>query len=82
MNTSIKSCYFCSKSIVYKKMSLGEHILCSSLCVDKYIKNSNGIQMNCCKCNKSFTKKYLGSHIIDVHGNIHVHCCVKCQFKK
>ena len=82
MDPHIKTCYICSKVIGYRKMYVDDHHFCSPLCIDKYIKNSNGIHMKCCKCNKLFMKNYLGSHVIDIHGSIHVHCSIKCQFKK
>ena len=82
MKNSTKKCQYCSEINEYNKIYLNSICFCSYKCVDQYIKKYNGIQINCFRCNKLFMRKFLGSHIIDIHGNIHIFCSIKCQFKK
>lgn len=80
MKTS-KKCSFCLKAneptLIFNRKNL-----CTPSCIDDYIKHHDGVELNCYKCDKLFLKTYLGSHIIDIYGNIHVYCSVKCQFKE
>ena len=79
--TTIRKCYFCSteKGV---NLTFNNQIFCTTSCIDDYIKYNGGVELYCYKCNKLFLKTYLGSHIIDIHGHIHVYCSVKCQFKE
>ena len=77
----IKKCCFCSTENG-RNLTFNTRNFCTPSCIDDYIKHNEGVELYCFKCNKLFLKTYLGSHIIDIYGHIHVYCSVKCQFKE